>query len=50
MKLMERYGDAKLPDLLYVLADCRNARAQSVYDRCKVVYGKDSRWSSLRSS
>jgi len=52
-KLMEQHGDARLPDLLYVLADCPKARAQSVYDRCKAVYGKDSRWStsdSLKSS
>jgi hypothetical protein len=49
-RLMEQYGDAKLAELLYVLADCPKARSQSVYDRCKVAYGKDSRWSSLRSS
>jgi hypothetical protein len=34
---MERYGDAKLPELLYVLADCPKARSQSVYDRCKAT-------------
>jgi hypothetical protein len=45
-KLMEQYGDAKLPELLYLLADCPKARSQSVYDRCKAVYGKDSRWST----
>jgi hypothetical protein len=39
-RLMEQYGDAKLPELLYVLADCPKARSQSVDDRCKVVYGK----------
>jgi hypothetical protein len=43
---MEKYGDAKLPELLYVLADCPKARSQSVYDRCKVRYGKDSRSST----
>ena len=48
-KLIERYGDAKLPELLYVLADCPKARSQSVYDRCKAVYGKDSRWSTSDS-
>jgi hypothetical protein len=45
-RLMEKYGDAKLPELLTVLADCPKARSQSVYDRCKAVYGKDSRWTS----
>jgi hypothetical protein len=44
-KLMEQHGDARLPDLLYVLADCPKAKAASVYDRCKAVYGKDSRLS-----
>ena len=44
-KLMEQYGDAKLPELLYVLADCPKAKAARIYDRCKAVYGKDSRWS-----
>ena len=43
-RLMEKYGDAKLPELLDVLADCPKARSQSVYDQCKVVYGKDSRF------
>jgi hypothetical protein len=45
-KLMEQYGDARLPELLDVLADCPKAKAASVYDRCKAVYGKDSRWST----
>jgi hypothetical protein len=36
-KLMEQYGDAKLPELLYLLADCPKAKAASVYDRCKAV-------------
>jgi hypothetical protein len=44
-KLMEQYGDARLPELLYLLADCPKARSQSVYDRCKAVYGRDSRLS-----
>jgi hypothetical protein len=43
-KLMEQHGDARLPDLLYVLADCPKAKAASVYDPCKAVYGKDSRF------
>ena len=47
--LMEQYGDAKLPELLTVLADCPKARSQSVYDRCKVVYGEDSRSSTSDS-
>jgi hypothetical protein len=36
-RLMEKYGDAKRPELLHVLADCPKARSQSVYDRCKAV-------------
>ena len=43
-KLMEQYGDARLPELLDVLGDCPKAKAASVYDRCKAVYGKDSRF------
>jgi hypothetical protein len=43
-RLMEQYGDARLPELLDMLADCPKARTQSVYDQCKVVYGKDSRF------
>jgi hypothetical protein len=45
-KLIEQYGDAWLPDLLTVLADCPKARSQSIHDRCKAVYGRDSRWST----
>jgi hypothetical protein len=41
---MEQYGDARLPEFLDVLADCSKAKAASVYDRCKAVYGKDSRF------
>jgi hypothetical protein len=37
-KLMERYGDAKLTDLLLTLADCQKAHSASVQDRCKAVY------------
>ena len=48
-KLMEQHGDAKLPDLLYELADCPKARSISIHDRCKAVYGKDSRWSTSDS-
>jgi hypothetical protein len=43
-KLMQQHGDARLPELLYVLADCPKARAFRLHDRCKVVYGKDSRF------
>jgi hypothetical protein len=39
---MEKYGDAKLPELLHVLADCPKAKSQSIHDRCRVRYGKDS--------
>jgi hypothetical protein len=48
-KLMEQHGDAKLPELLSVLADCPKARSVSVHDRCKAVYGRDSRWSTSDS-
>ena len=48
-RLMEQHRDAKLPELLYVLADCPKAHSASVYDRCKAVYGKDSRWSTSDS-
>ena len=37
-KLMEQHGDAKLTDLLQVLADCPKARSVSIHDRCKAVY------------
>jgi hypothetical protein len=48
-KLIEQHGDAKLPELLYVLADCPKARSLSIHDRCKAVYGRDSRWSTSDS-
>ena len=34
-RLMEQYVDARLPELLDVLADCPKAKAASVYGRCK---------------
>ena len=37
-KLIERYGDAKLTDLLLVLAECQKTHSASVHDRCKAVY------------
>ena len=44
-QLMEKYGDAKLPGLLHQLAaDCPKMQAGGFRDRCKVVYGKDSRF------
>jgi hypothetical protein len=43
-RLMEKYGDAKLPELRHVLADCPKARSQSIHDRCRVRYGEDSRF------
>ena len=43
-QLIEKYGDAKLPDLRHVLANCPKAKSQSIHDRCKVRYGKDSRF------
>ena len=42
---MEKYGDAKLPELRRVLANCPKARSHSIHDRCKVRYGEDSRLS-----
>ena len=45
-KLIEQYGDASLPDLLHQLADCPKARSVRVHVRCKVTYGKDTRWST----
>jgi hypothetical protein len=45
-KLIAEHGDAKLTDLLVSLADCPKARSVSVHDRCKAVYGKDSRWTT----
>jgi hypothetical protein len=36
---MEQHGDAKLPELRHILANCPKARSFSVDDQCKVVYG-----------
>ena len=45
-RLMEKYGDAKLPELLHTLAaDCPKTNAARIYDRCRVRYGADSRLS-----
>jgi hypothetical protein len=43
---MAQYDDAKLPELLTVLADCPKAKTGGFRDRCRVVYGKDSRSST----
>jgi hypothetical protein len=32
-RLIERYGDAKLPDLRHVLANCPKAKSLSIHDR-----------------
>jgi hypothetical protein len=45
-KLREKYGDAKLPELRHILANCPKAKSQSIHDRCKVRYGADSRAST----
>jgi hypothetical protein len=45
-RLMEKYGDAKLPELLQVLAQCHKDPL-SMRDRCRVRYGEDSRPSDL---
>jgi hypothetical protein len=45
-RLMEKYGDVKLPDLLHTLAaDCPKANTASFRERCRVRYGEDSRLS-----
>ena len=44
-KLMEQYGDVKLPDLRHILANCPKAQSQSINDRCRVRYGEHSRLS-----
>jgi hypothetical protein len=40
---LAQHGDAKLPDLLATLADCKRARDGGIYDRCKAVYDEASR-------
>jgi hypothetical protein len=46
-KLIELYGDMKLPELRHVLADCPKAKSQSIHDRCRRVrYGEDARSST----
>jgi hypothetical protein len=39
-RLMARYGDEKMPDLLATLANCPKTGSASIYDRCKAVYEK----------
>ena len=34
-RLMEKYSDAKLPELRHVLANCPKARSLSIHDRCE---------------
>ena len=41
---MEQYGDAKLPELRHILANCPKAKSFSIHDQCKVRYGEDSRF------
>jgi hypothetical protein len=41
---MEKYGDAKLPELLKELAQCHKDPL-SMRDRCRARYGEDSRLS-----
>jgi hypothetical protein len=36
--LMERHGDAKLPDLLQTLANCPKVRSANIHDRCRAVF------------
>jgi hypothetical protein len=42
-RLMEKYGDAKLPELRHTLANCPKAGSFSIHDRCRVRYGPNSR-------
>jgi hypothetical protein len=44
-RLMEKYGDMKLPELRHVLANCPKAKSARIHDQCKVRYGEDSRLS-----
>jgi hypothetical protein len=44
-RLIEQYGDMKLPELRHVLANCPKAKSFSIHDRCQVRYGEDSRLS-----
>jgi hypothetical protein len=37
-RLLADHGDAKLTELLVILANCPKAQSTSVYDRCKAVY------------
>jgi hypothetical protein len=37
-RLVEEHGDAKLTELLVILANCPKARSANVYDRCLAVY------------
>jgi hypothetical protein len=43
-RLIAKYGDAKLPELRHVLANCPKAKSLSIRDQCKVRYGEDSRF------
>jgi hypothetical protein len=36
--LIERHGDAKLPDLLEALTNCPKVRSASIHDRCAVRF------------
>jgi hypothetical protein len=44
-KLIEKYGDMKLPELRHVLPNCLKAKSFSIHDRCKVRCREDSRLS-----
>jgi len=37
-RLMAEHGDAKLTELIVILANCPKARTASIYDRCRAVY------------
>jgi hypothetical protein len=50
--LMREHGDVKMPELLgRLVADCprRQQKTFSVYDRCRAVYDRASRYGPLDS-
>ena len=39
-KLIERYGNTKLTDLLVEIVDCPKTRSVSIHDRCRATFEK----------
>ena len=48
-KLIEQYGDMKLPELRHVLANCPKAKSFSIHDRCKVSMARTAGSHDLRA-